>query len=195
MNFTIKSAKKRELDLIKDWSDMKKCFQIRNTYYFPDEYISLDIKKDVETLESMFNKYDSNLDKNKIIYRGLSFSKKNDDKSSYYYLMKEALKSVEGTNNTISIDLAPSSFTKSKDVAENEFGKILNQDYYSIIYKLTKRYSNEIDIKDDMTDFAYQKEIIIRSQKAKYKVLSIVKKNYDTIIIEIVEEESQNVTY
>ena len=60
--------------------------------------------------------------------------------------------------------------------------------HYSIIYDLTSRFSNEIDIKDGMNDFDYQKEVIIRSHHAKYYVLSIRELEYDTIFVTISEE-------
>ena len=189
MDFTKETATKKELQVIEDWSDITKCSQIRNTYYFPEETTSLYIKEDVKTLELMFDKYDSDLNKNESIYRGINFEKNNSEKVAYFEAIKEALESSKGTNNTINIDIAPAAFSRARNVAER-FGKVRNKNYYTIIYKLNKRSSNEIDIKDGMNDFAHQKEIIIRSQKAIYKVLSISKKNYDTIVAEIIEEES-----
>ncbi len=136
----------------------------------------------------MFKKYDSNLNKRDTIYRGIGFSKSNKNAMLYYEGIKSSLKASIYTNSVVRIDKTPASFSKKREIA-NGFGKIKNRNYVSIIYELKKRYSNEIDIKKGMNSFANQEEIIIRSQKATYQVLSIKQIDYDTIVVEIIERE------
>ena len=188
MNFIKENARPEELKVIKDWSTMDKCALIRNVYYFPDEAVENYIKKDVQVLESMFNKYDSSLNKKEVIYRGISFLKTNTKKVALYRGIKEALEVAVKTDDVIMIDIAPSSFSRTKDIAYN-FGNVKSDKHFTIIYELKERYSNEIDIKEGMNSFPEQKEVIIRSQKSTYKVLSINEKDYDTIVIEIIEKD------
>jgi len=190
MKFTVNTADIEELNVIQDWSDAIKCREIRNIYYFTDEKAPNYAIKDAKVLEKMFEKYDSNLDKKEIIYRGIRFKKSDKEQMIFFNLLKESFELVLNTSDTISIDMAPASFTRVKKIAEDEFGLVNNKNFCTIIYKLVFRISNEIEIEKGMNDFSYQKEVIIRSQKAEYKVLSIVPKEYDTMIVEITEEET-----
>jgi len=190
MIFTINTAEVDEINAINDWSNAKKCSEIRNTYYFPDEEAPSYALEDALILENMFKKYDSNLNKSETIYRGIRFKKSDEEQMNFFNLLKESFELVVNTVDTVNIDMAPASFTRVKEVAEDEFGLVKNKDFCTIVYELVYRFSHEIEIEKGMNNFPYQKEVIIRSQKAEYKVLSITLKEYDTIIVRITEEET-----
>lgn len=189
MEFSLETATTSEIECIQHWSDAKTCKAIRNVYYFPDTKTSDAVMCDVRTLEQMFEKYDSALDKKETIYRGLRFKKGEPEKVELFELLLNAFKHALDKGDTVAIDKAPTSFTRIRSVAADEFALAKNQSYFSLIFELTFRTSSEIDIKAGMNRFEYQKEVIIRSQHAIYRVESIKNEEYDTIVITIREEE------
>jgi len=179
---SLKEAKKEEIEVIKNWTDFYKCKKIRAVFY--GENSNPEYVKKAQILDVMLHKYDSFLDKNKTIYRGIRFKDKKEF-DIFINTYKQALK----YNGLIEIDKAPSSFTKNKDVAYKEFAKVDSDDFYSLIFLLQKRKNGELYIKDYAGKFAYQEEIIIKSHKSKYKIIDIRKneeynKTYEVIIEE-----------
>jgi len=181
---TNKTITKEEKEVINSWLDFYECQKIRNAFYGIVE--DKKYLKQVKILEKMFEKYDSFLDKNEPIYRGIRFKKGIDDKR--FIILIENLNKSFKNNEIIQIDKAPSSFTKNKEVAYNEFAKVESDEFYSIIFEVINRKSNELYIKDYAGKFAYQEEIIIKSHKAKYEIIEINKSN-DIIIIKLKEIE------
>jgi len=130
----------------------------------------------------MFNKYDSFLDKSEPIYRGIRFK----DREEFDIFLKNAYKNL---NKIVDIDEAPSSFTRNKDVAYKEFARADSDRFHSIIFKLVKRKDGELYIKEFAGKFVYQDEIIIKSQKSKFKIIDIIKvKEYNETYEIIIEE-------
>jgi len=85
--------------------------------------------------------------------------------------------------------LAPSSFSRNKDIAYKEFARVDSDKFYSIIFKLIKRKAGELYIKEFAGKFSYQDEIIIKSQKSKFKIIDIKEvKKYNRIYEIIIEE-------
>ncbi len=175
-------ATKDEKEAIGGWLDYYECQKIRGCFYgfvADEKYL-----KKAKTLDMMFEKYDSFLDKNETIYRGIRF-KDTEEFRIFLDTYSEAL----DKKGVIRIDLAPSSFTKNKNVAYNEFAKAKDDTYHSIVFKLLKRKSNELYIKDFAGKFAYQDEFIIKSHKSKFKIVDIKKvKEYNSTYEIIIEE-------
>ena len=173
-------ATKDEKEAIGGWLDYYECQKIRGCFYgfvADEKYL-----KKAKTLDMMFEKYDSFLDKNETIYRGIRFK----DTEEFNIFLSNAHKNL---NKVVDIDLAPSSFTKNKNVAYNEFAKAKDDTYHSIVLKLLKRKSNELYIKDFAGKFAYQDEFIIKSHKSKFKIIDIKKvKEYNNTYEIIIEE-------
>ena len=71
------------------------------------------------------------------------------------------------------IDKAPASFTRRLDIAREEFALVHDPNYHSLIFELVSRGDGELYIKEYAGEFSYQNEIIIRSHKSLYEVLSI----------------------
>jgi hypothetical protein len=176
-----------EQQALKDWIVADRCKAIRAYWYDIDtpEWAI----KEAKTIDRMFFKYDSELDKSETIWRGIRFAKSNVDKTTEFLYFRQFYQDNIGEISII--DKSPSSFSRVKEVAFNEFGLANKETHHTIIYELVNRNSSELDIKPSLTDFAHQKEVIIRSQSAKYKILSVESdtnpKNYDTIIIKIEE--------
>jgi len=171
---TKETATKDEKKVIGDWLDYYECQKIRACFYgyvIDESYLNK-----AKTLDGMFEKYDSFLDKSEPIYRGIRFK---------FNTYKEAL----NKNGAIEIDLAPSSFSRNKDVAYKEFARADSDKFHSIIFKLVKRKDGELYIKEFAGKFTYQDEIIIKSQRSKFKIIDIkeVKEYNDTYEI-IIEE-------
>jgi hypothetical protein len=185
----ISNITQSEKKVISDWSDGSRCKIIRSYYYGND--VPDWAKEEVLILENMFTKYDSNLNKNETIYRGLRFDKaKADDVEIFNFIILNAHNAMNN-GDIVSIDDAPSSFSRVRDVAFYEFGWADKNTHHTIIFELVKRQSNELDILPEITKYPHQKEIIIRSQNAKYKILTTEEdtdsRNYDTITIKIEE--------
>ncbi len=180
---TVENATKKEKEVISSWLDFKECRLIRRYFYgdnIPDHF-----KQKAMMLSTMFKKYDSNLDKNETIYRGIRFKDK--DK---FDLFVETYKEAHKSGGIIEIDLAPSSFSRSKKVAYEEFALAQREDFYSIVFVLTRRKKGELYIKEFAGDFAYQEEIIVKSHTSKYKIIDIVQskeynKTYEVVIEEV----------
>jgi len=100
------------------------------------------------------------------------------------------LKNVyKNLNKIVDIDEAPSSFTRDKDIAYKEFARVDSDKFHSIILKLVKREDGELYIKEFAGKFAYQDEIIIKSQKSKFRIIDIKElKEYNNIYEIIIEE-------
>ena len=84
---------------------------------------------------------------------------------------------------------APSSFSRNKDVAYKEFARADSDNFHSIIFKLVKRKDGELYIKQFAGKFAYQDEIIIKSQKSKFKIIDIKEVKEQNDAYEIIMEE------
>ncbi len=163
---TKKSATKEEVEVINDWFDYNACQKIRACFYGNEQDASY-LRK-AKILDNMFMKYDSFLDKNEPIYRGIRFNDK-EEFDIFFDTYKVAVKE----RGVIVIDLAPSSFTRNKDVAYKEFAKADSSRFYSIVFKLVKRKGGELYIKEFSEDFAYQDEIIIKSHRSKFRIIDI----------------------
>jgi len=178
---SLKDATKEEIEVIKSWTDFYKCKNIRAVFY--GENSNPEYVKKAQILDEMFYKYDSFLDKNEPIYRGIRFK----DKEIFDKFMQNTFKNL---NREVEIDNAPSSFSRSKKVAYEEFGRADSNEFYSVIFILKKRKKGELYIKDYAGKFAYQEEIIIKSHKSKYRIIDIrqneeYNKTYEIIIEEI----------
>lgn len=130
---TRKNITKDEINVIRDWLDYYKCKDLRSCFYG----VSTNNKYEKESiiLKSMFKKYNSELDKNEHIYRGIRFKK--DDE--IFSIMVETYKQAYTEKSLIQIDEAPSSFSRDKIVAYNEFARVQDNEYNSLIFHLTKR--------------------------------------------------------
>jgi hypothetical protein len=181
MNFkSLKEASKEEIEVVKSWTDFMECIKIRAVFYGENQNPK-HIKK-AQILDEMLHKYDSFLDKNEPIYRGIRFT----DKGIFNKFMQNAYKNL---NKEIEIDNAPSSFSKNKKVAFEEFARADSNKFYSIVFILQKRKNGELYIKDYAGEFAYQEEIIIKSHKSKYKIIDIRKNGEYNETYEIIIEE------
>ncbi len=178
---SLKEATKEEIEVVKSWTDFYECKNIRAVFY--GENSNPEYVKKAQILDEMFYKYDSFLDKNEPIYRGIRF----EEKEIFDKFIHNAYKNL---NKEVEIDNAPSSFSRSKKVAYKEFGRADSDEFYSVIFILKKRKKGELYIKDYAGEFAYQEEIIIKSHKSKYKIIDIKRneeynKTYEIIIEEI----------
>ena len=171
-----------EKDVIYSWLDFKQCGIIRR-YFYGDDVPDI-FKQKALILSDMFAKYDSNLDKEETIYRGIRLRDKN--KFDFFIqTYEEAYKN----NGAVEIDLAPSSFTRNKKVAYKEFALAHKEELYSIVFILRKRRGGELYIKEFSREFAYQEEIIVKSHSAKYRVIDIIESKKYNKLYEIVIEE------
>ena len=160
---------KIEKDVIKSCLDYNECQKIRKVFYgIIESFIYL---QKANILENMFNKYDSFLDKNEAIYRGIRIKNK-DEFEIFIETYKEAL----SNNGLIIIDKAPSSFSRKKKIAYEEFALSKSNEFYSIVFKLIKRKEGELYIKDFAGQFVYQEEIILKSHKSKFKIMRVFEK-------------------
>jgi len=179
---TKESITEEELEVINSWLDYYECQKIRSCFY--GEIIDERYFKKAKILDEMFQKYDSFLDKNEPIYRGIRF-KNREEFEIFFDTYQEAL----NKNGAIVIDLAPSSFSRNKDIAYKEFARVNSDKFYSIIFKLIKRKAGELYIKEFAGKFSYQDEVIIKSQKSKFKIIDIKEvKKYNRIYEIIIEE-------
>jgi len=74
---TKEMATKEEIEVIDDWLDYYGCKKIRDVFYgniAGESYLNK-----AKTIDGMFEKYDSFLDKSEPIYRGIRFKKGFDD--------------------------------------------------------------------------------------------------------------------
>jgi len=174
------SVTKEEFEVINSWLDYYECQNIRACFY--GEIINESYFKKAKILDDMFQKYDSFLDKNEPIYRGIRFKYREE----FDIFLKNAYKNL---NKIVDIDEAPSSFTRDKDIAYKEFARVDSDKFYSIVLKLIKRKDGELYIKEFAGKFAYQDEIIIKSQKSKFKIIDIKElKEYNNTYEIIIEE-------
>ncbi len=167
---------KDEAEVIAGWLVYTECKQIRASFY--GEQVSDKYKNEALTLEKMFEKYDSNLDKNEPIFRGIRFKKDNE----IFHIIIDTYKEAMKKGGLIIIDKAPSSFSRNKEVAYEEFARAGDDRYNSIVFHLIKRQKGELYIKDFVGEFAYQDEIVVKSHKSLYKVKSIDENDGLTII-------------
>ena len=179
---TKKIITKEETNVINDWLSYAECKKIRA--YFYGQKVDAKYNKEASLLENMFNKYDSELDKNEHIYRGLRFNKDNE----IFDILIQTYKQAYKEKGLIQIDEAPSSFSRDKKVAYDEFARVNDIKYNSLVFHLTKRTKGELYIKEFADKFAYQDEIVIKSHKSLYEIKSI-KQNSNFTIIEIEEFE------
>lgn len=179
---TKETATKEEKELINDWLNYYECQKIRACFY--GYVLDKFYLQKAKILDNMFKRYDSFLDKNEPIYRGIRFKDK-EEFDIFLNTYKEALKA----NGAIEIDKAPSSFTRDKDVAYKEFARADCDKFYSIVFKLVKRKEGELYIKDFAGKFIYQEELIIKSHKSKFKIIDIKKNKEYHKVYEIIIEE------
>jgi hypothetical protein len=173
-----------EKEVIQDWLKYNSCKEIRR--YFSGKKVSSKYKKEAELLDKMLITYDSGLNKNEPIYRGIRFLKTDIETQKNLLLMLITYKEAFKNNGLIKIDNAPSSFSRNKDVALKEFAQIDNENYNSVVFHLLHREKGELYIKDFAGKFAYQDEIVVKSHNSLYKIISINEHN-GNITIEIVE--------
>lgn len=171
-----KNILKTESYVIHDWLIYDACKNIRASFY--GEKVDEKYRKEALILENMFTKYDSNLNKDEHIYRGIRF-RKNDD---LFDILVNTYKEASRNDGLIRIDKAPSSFSRNKKVAYEEFARVNDNSYNSLVFHLTKRKKGELYIKDFAGKFAYQDEIVIKSHNSLYKVKSINENDGLTII-------------
>jgi len=181
---TKETATKEEIEVIYDWLDYYGCKKIRDVFY--GNVIDESYLNKAKTLECMFEKYDSFLDKSEPIYRGIKF-KKEDER---FNILTETYKEAYKNNGLITIDRAPSSFSRNKDVTFNEFAMVNNDDYNSIVFELVERKNNELYIKEFAGKFAYQDEIVVKSHKSLYQIIDI-KDNESFVIVKIKEVQDE----
>ena len=185
----LSKASGEEIAAIKRWTDYKSCQMIRDCFFF-GEIEDIYSCNDARVIDSMFEKYDSFLDKNESIYRGIRF--KNSDQKIFEEVVSNLECSLE-MRTSIEIDKAPASFTREFDIAKEEFALVHDPNYRSLIFELVSREDGELFIKEYAGDFSYQDEIIIKSHKSLYEVLAI-DKDGDTVYIKIkeVRDEKKN---
>lgn len=181
-DLSIKNMSKIELDVVQDWLKYTECKKIRAFFY--GEKVDEKYKKEALALENMFKEYDNNLDKNEHIFRGIRFEKD----SEVFDILVDTYKEANKNGGLIRIDKAPSSFSRNKKVAYEEFARASDKSYNSLIFHLTKRQKGELYIKEFAGKFAYQDEIVIKSHNSLYKVKSIDEK--DSLSIIQIEEYS-----
>ena len=169
-----------ERDIINDWLDYYGCKKIRDVYY--DVFTDKDYINKAKTLDNMFEKYDSFLNKNETIYRGIRFEQKDER----FNILINTYKKAYNNNGLVVIDKAPSSFSRNKNVAYNEFAMVNNNRYNSIVFELVKRNDNELYIKKFAGKFAYQDEIVVKSHKCLYEITDIVESD-NSVIVKIKE--------
>jgi hypothetical protein len=136
-----------------------------------------------KVLDTMFEKYDSSYPKDTTIFRGIRF-KKATQKDKYYELL-DAYQTVNKTD-TVSIDIAPSSFSKEEKTAK-KFGSFDDKRYYTILFMLSKRKSNDLDIESISVNKG-QREIIIPTHKARYNIVDITISELKDQTVIILEE-------
>ena len=181
---TKETTTKEEIEVINDWLDYYGCKKIRDVFY--GNVIDKRYLKKAKIFDNMFKKYDSFLDKNKPIYRGIKF-KKEDER---FNILIETYKEAYKNKGLIIIDRAPSSFSRNKDVAFNEFAMVNNGHYNSIVFELVERKNSELYIKEFAGKFAYQNEIVIKSHKSIYQIIDI-KENENYVIVKIKEVQDE----
>ena len=142
---------------------------------------------DAKVIDSMFEKYDSFLDKNESIYRGIRF--KHNDREIFEMVLFNLKRAIK-MHTPVIIDRAPASFTRRLDIAKEEFALAHDPNYRSLIFELVSRGDGELYIKEYAGEFSYQEEIVIRSHKSLYEVLSI-DKDGDTVYIKIKEVQDE----
>ncbi|MGZ5207934.1 MAG: hypothetical protein ACXWB0_02860 [Sulfuricurvum sp.] len=135
-------------------------------------------------LEGMFEKYDSSYPKDAAIFRGIRF-KKATQRDKYYELL-DTYKSVNKID-TVTIDIAPSSFSKEEKTAK-KFGSFDDKLYYTILFMLSKRKSSELDI-ESISANKGQREIIIPTHKARYNIVDITISELKDQAVIILEEQ------
>ena len=185
---TKEKVTKEEKEVIYDWLDYYECQKIRACFYgyvIDESYLNK-----AKTLDGMFEKYDSFLDKSEPIYRGLAFNKNNKVKVGAYKKFVSYLLNAFKNNELITIDRAPSSFSRNKKVAFNEFARVKDDDYNSIVFELVERKNSELYIKEFAGKFAYQDEIVVKSHKSLYQIIDI-KENESFVIIKIKEVQDE----
>jgi len=178
------SVDRQEETIIYDWLKYSECKQIRS--YFYGNKVESKYKSEAIILEKMLKKYDNDLDKSEHIFRRLKFFKNDFAKQAELSIMISTYENALKNNGLIRIDKAPSSFTRNKDVAFNEFAMVDDNNYNSLVFQLIHREKGELYIKDFAGNFAYQDEIVVKSHNSLYEVVSIEKQK-DTTIIKIKE--------
>ena len=173
-----------EKELITEWSldRADKTFSHLRAVYWGRNTDKIFIEKS-KVLEDMFSKYDSTYPKDVQIFRGIRF-KKATHRDEYYNLL-DTYKSVNKID-TVAIDMAPSSFSKEERTAK-KFGSFDDKRYYTILFELSKRKSNELDI-ESVSANKGQREIIIQTHKARYNIVDIIISELKDKTIIILEE-------
>jgi len=151
-----------------------------------DSYLNSYQDDNKDTLENMLSLYDSGYNKEEKIYRGIRFLQKDKNKALVYQKIKNNLeKALEG-KYLISIDFAPSSFSHSLSIAQR-FASIDDRDYFSVIFMVKERFSNEIDVcsKEVAYKASYrnEKEIILKTDRVYFLILEILEENNILFVI------------
>ncbi len=137
-------------------------------------------------LDSMFNKYDSDYPKNEAIFRGIRFKKGDSVQNARFKVLIDILKEKFNNNNFIDIDKAPASFSKEEKTAK-KFGSFSDKRYYTVLFVLSNRKSSELDI-EKISENKNQREIIVQTHKAKYKIDDIIINELgDKVVVKIEE--------
>ena len=171
-----KNILKTESHVIQDWLMYDTCKNIRASFY--GKKVDEKYRKEALILEDMLTKYDSNLNKDEHIYRGIRFRKDDD----LFDILVNTYKEASKNDGLVRIDKAPSSFSRNKKVAYEEFARVSDNNYNSLVFHLTKRKKGELYIKDFAGKFTYQDEIVVKSHNSLYKVKSIDENDGLTII-------------
>jgi len=175
-----------ERELIESWIKGENCEGIRN--YFYGFVVQDRFKKQALLLDKMFDKYDSGLPKKEPIYRGLRFNASEKYKLDVYEKTKKMLYDAYKNGGVIQIDNAPSSFTLNRKIAFDEFAWNSSNVFKSIVYVLIERNANELYLEGFNDRFANEEEIVIKSHKTLYSIVSIEVNEYDTMIVKLKED-------
>ncbi|MFA6143650.1 MAG: hypothetical protein WCW84_01700 [Sulfurimonas sp.] len=139
-----------------------------------------------KVLDGMFEKYDSSYPKDATVFRGIRFRKALDTENIRFKKILNSLQDKFLLGDITDIDQAPSSFSKEEKTAK-KFGSFDDKRYYTILFMLSKRNSNELDI-ESISANKGQREIIIPTHKARYNIVDItITELKDNAIIKIEE--------
>ena len=123
------------------------------------------------TIRKYVSKYDSDYSKNIDIYRGINLKKDDQLSQDLYQELYMYYKEAYENNDKVYIDSAPSSFSFSDSIAK-KFAKLDDKEYFSIIFKVKTRITNEINV------FSYvfplyenEEEIIFQTNTAVFEIL------------------------